>query len=136
MAPDPHSLRFFVDESLMGLGKALAYARTDVVYAGHALVPGAPTGALDTEWIPVIAARGLSVIGRDRHMRTRPAEVALWKRFGLRVFYIAGKKDLSTWDNLVRLVRRWQDIERTLEQRRQGPWLTKVFESRVKDVAI
>jgi len=44
-------------------------------------------------------------------MRTRPSEVALWKASGLRVFYIADKRDLSTWGNLERLVRRWEDIE-------------------------
>jgi hypothetical protein len=69
-------------------------------------------------------------------MSTRPAEVALWKLHGLRVFYVADKKDLSTWDNLVRLVRRWDDIERTLAQRGAGPWLTKVYESRVRDAVL
>jgi hypothetical protein len=79
MAPDATQLRFFVDESLLGLGKALAYARKDVVHAGHPLTPDAPTGATDEEWIPAVARRGLIAIGRDRHMRTRPGEVALWK---------------------------------------------------------
>lgn len=136
MAPDPISLRFFVDESLMGLGKSLSYARKDVVHAGHPLVPGAPTGALDTEWIPAVASRGLAAIGRDRHMRTRPGEVSLWKQHGLRVFYIAGKKDLSTWDTLIRVVRRWTDIEQTIGNRGPGPWLTYVFDRHVRDVAI
>lgn len=44
MAPDATQLRFFVDESLLGLGKALAYARKDLVHSGHPLIPGAPTG--------------------------------------------------------------------------------------------
>ena len=69
-------------------------------------------------------------------MRTRPPEVRLWKASGLRVLYIADKKDLTTWGNLGRLVRRWDDIERTLIRRGNGPWLTKIFESRLTDVAI
>jgi len=80
MAADPASLRFFVDESLMGIGKALAYAREDVVHAGHALVPDAAAGALDTEWMPAVAARGLAVIARDRRLRTRPGELAAPER--------------------------------------------------------
>ena len=136
MAPNPPALRFFVDESLLGLGKALAYARKDVIHAGHPLIPEAPTGSLDTEGIPAVAARGLAVIGRDRRMRTRPSEVALWKASGLRVFYIADKRDLSTWGNLERLVRRWEDIERTLDSRGPGPSLTKIFSSGLKDAPI
>lgn len=132
MAPDPGELRFFVDESLLGLGKALSYARKHVVHAGHPLVPDAPTGALDEEWIPAIAARELIVIGRDRHMRTRPGEVALWKAHGLRVFYIAGKRDLDNWQYMGRLVRRWQDIEHAIQTSRSGPWFFHILETKVK----
>jgi hypothetical protein len=65
MAPDPALLSWFVDESLMGVGKALSWARKDTIHAGHVLIPGAPTGALDVQWMPVVAAAGLVVIGRD-----------------------------------------------------------------------
>lgn len=136
MAPDASELRFFVDESLLGLGKALAYARKDVVHAGHPLVIDAPTGALDEEWIPAIGARDLIVIGRDRHMRTRPGEVALWKAHGLRVFYIAGRRDLSNWEYMGRLVRRWQDIENAIHDSGPGPWFFHVLETKVKPVPL
>ncbi len=136
MAPVASELRFFVDESLLGLGKALAYARKDVVHAGHQLVPDAPTGATDETWIPAVAARGLIVIGRDRHMRTRPGEAALWKTYGLRVFYIAGKHDLGNWDYMGRLVRRWEDIERVIRESGQGPWFFHVLDRTVKQVPL
>jgi hypothetical protein len=136
MAPDATQLRFFVDESLLGLGKALAYARKDVVHSGHSLIPDAPTGATDEEWIPAVAARGLIAIGRDRHMRTRPGEATLWKAHGLRVFYIAGKRDLSNWEYIGRLVRRWQDIEDTIRNGGPGPWFFHVLETKVKPVAL
>jgi len=136
MAPDANDLRFFVDESLLGLGKALAYARKDVVHSGHPLVPDAPTGALDEEWIPAVASRNLIVIGRDRHMRTRPGEVALWKANSLRVFYIAGKRDLSNWEYMGRLIRRWSDIERAIHDGGSGPWFFHILDTKVKAVAI
>ena len=47
VAANPERLRFYVDESTLGLGKALAAAREDVVHAGHPLVPECPVGALD-----------------------------------------------------------------------------------------
>jgi hypothetical protein len=45
MPPDPANLRFFVDESILGVGKALAIARTDVIHTGHPLIPEVPLGA-------------------------------------------------------------------------------------------
>jgi hypothetical protein len=136
MAADPAGLRFFVDESLMGIGKALSYARRDVIHAGHPLTPGAHAGALDPDWMPVVAAADLAVICRDRKLRTRPGEVELLRQHGLRVFYLSGKKDLSNWDYLVRIVRRWGDIERTLEERGPGPWFMAVSDLRVSEVKV
>jgi hypothetical protein len=133
---DLASLRLFVDESALGLGKTLAVARRDVIHAGHALIPEAPLGALDTEWIPEVAARGLAVISRDKRIRTKPAEAALLRQYGLRVFWIAGKKDLSTWDYLVRVVRRWDEIEEALATNGAGPWFVAVNESRLTDLAL
>jgi hypothetical protein len=136
LAPVASEIRFFVDESLLGLGKALACARRDVGHAGPPLVPDAPTGATDDLWIPAVAARELVVIGRDRHMRTRPGEVALWKAHGLRVFYIAGKRDLTSWEYMGRLVRRWEGIEQVLAGRGPGPWLFHVLDRTVKEVPL
>lgn len=69
----PAGARFYIDESLMGIGKAYAILRRDAVHPGHVGFPGVPLGAKDEEWIPVVAARGLIVILRDKHTRTRPA---------------------------------------------------------------
>lgn len=75
MAANPDRLRFYVDESALGLGKTLAAAREDMIHAGHPLIPECPLGTLDPEWIQAIAERGLIVIERDKRIRTRPAEV-------------------------------------------------------------
>lgn len=136
MTADAANLRFFVDESALGVGKALAIARKDVIHTGHPLIPEVPLGALDPIWIPAVAARGLAVLGRDRHIRTKPGEVELLREHSLRVFWIAGKRDLSTWDYLVRLVRRWDDIEDTLQTRGVGPWFMAVNETGLSEITI
>ncbi|MCB0926681.1 MAG: hypothetical protein U0R77_13325 [Mycolicibacterium insubricum] len=63
-------VRFYVDESAAGLGLALAAARKDTTHVGYPLIPECPRGALDTEWIPAVAARGLVVITRDSEEAT------------------------------------------------------------------
>lgn len=64
MAADPDNLRWYVDESALGIGKTLA--RTDTIHVGHPLIPECPMGVPDTVWIPVVASRDLVVIGRDK----------------------------------------------------------------------
>jgi PIN like domain len=137
MAANPASLRFFVDESLLGIGKALAYAREDVVHAGHPLVvPDASLGAKDTDWMPAVAGRGLAVFTRDRHLRTRPAEIEVLRTHGLRVFFLAGRRDLSNWGYLVRLVKRWDDVENVMRLHGPGPWFFAVHDARVAEVSL
>jgi hypothetical protein len=136
MTADASGLRFFVDESALGLGKALSVARKDVIHAGHALIPEVPVGTLDPDWIPAVAGRGLVVLGRDRRIRTRPGELALLREHALRVFWIAGKRDLSNWDYLVRLVRHWDRIEGIIADRDAGPWFMAVGEQSIAEIGL
>ncbi len=136
MTPDPARLRFFVDESSLGIGKTLAIARRDVIHCGHPLIPEVPLGASDEVWIPAVATRGLVVIARDKRIRTKPAELLAMRQHGLRVFWISGKRDMSTWDNLNLLVRRWPDIERLLDQNVPGPWFRAVTEKKLVEFAL
>jgi PIN like domain len=64
-----HLVRFYVDQSAMGLGLALTAARKDTIHCGHPLIPECPEGVLDPDWIPAVAARGLIVIARDKKLR-------------------------------------------------------------------
>ncbi|NPD03531.1 hypothetical protein HN031_02380 [Nocardioides sp. zg-1308] len=123
MTADKNQLRFFVDESSLGLGKALAAARKDTIHTGHPLIPECPLGTPDPEWIPIVAEKALVVIGRDKKIRTRPAELQAIKEAGLRVFLIGGKGDLPTWDWLTRIVRAWPTMEAIIEERPDGPWI-------------
>jgi len=136
MTPDPAQLRFFFDESVLGLGKAMAIARKDVVHTGHALVPEIPLGCEDVDWMPAVARRRLVVVARDKRIRTKPAELKALREHGLRVFWIAGKRDLSNWDALVRVVRRWQEIERLVSQRPDGPWFMAVMDGGLNELRV
>jgi hypothetical protein len=136
VATTAEALRFFVDESALGVGKALAIARRDVVHPGHRLLQEVPLGALDPDWMPIVASRGLAVISRDRRIRTKPAELEAFRNHSLRAFWIAGKRDLSTWDTLVRLVRRWDDIEEALRVRGPGPWFYALTDDRLNEIRI
>jgi hypothetical protein len=129
-------LRFFFDESVLGVGKALALARSDIVHAGHRLIPEVPLGTLDPVWMPLVAAKGLTVIGRDKKIRSKPGELALLHDHGLRVFWIAGKRDRSNWDNLCLLVRRWDDVERLVAERGPGPWFMAINEGNITEIRL
>ena len=125
-------VRFYVDESATGLGLAMA-APEVTPHVGHPLIPECPRGALDTEWIPAVAARGLIVITRDKKLRTKPVEIrALWEHW-LRVFCIGGKKDLTTWEWLARVVKHWARMEELIERRGPGPWIYMLNEGTVDE---
>lgn len=134
MVADPRKLRFYVDEQSLGLGIALARARTDVVHTAHPLVPDLPRGLLDPEWMPRVAARRLVVIGRDRHLRTRLGEREMFHQHGLQTLRLGGSRDLSAWDAIVRLVQRWSDIESLLRARADEPWVFEVLDTRLKEL--
>lgn len=55
---------------------------------------------------------------------------------GLRALRIGGKRDLSTWDWLTRLVRNWHRIEELLEQRSDGPWIYLVNDAGLVEVPL
>ncbi len=122
MTADPENLRFYFDESALGIGKTVCMARKDTVHVGHPLIPECPLGSLDPDWIPAVAARNLIVIGRDRHIRTRPEEYRQLRDAGLRVFRIGGKRDQPTWEWLKRLIRYWDSMEDIVANRGVGPW--------------
>lgn len=126
-------VRFFVDECAAGLGLALSAARRDVIHVGHRLIPQCPRGALDVEWIPEVAARGLIVITRDKKLRTKPVEIQTLWAAGLRVFNIGGKRDQSTWEWLGRVVKYWPRMEEVVVTRPEGPWIYMINETGLEE---
>jgi hypothetical protein len=115
-------IRWYADESVLGLGKLLTRERDDVTYPGHPSVPEIQPGALDTEWMPIVARRGWVVFHRDRRIRTRPAELEIFRSAGLRAVWLAGRKDLSPYQQLALLQQHWNRLELEVQRLGAGPW--------------
>lgn len=116
------SQRFFVDENVIGLGRALAEARSDVLHPGHPALPDVPLKTLDPDWIPIVANRGLIVLGRDKKIRRKQGERELWQEHGLRVIALTGTNDMSTWQMLELVVKQWTKMETFVKKAGPGPW--------------
>jgi hypothetical protein len=86
--------------------------------------------------MPKVAAMELVVIGRDKRIRTKPAELDAFRASGLRVFWIAGKRDLTNWENLVLVVRSWDRIEEIIQDRGAGPWFYAISDSVIRELAV
>lgn len=130
------AVRFYVDESALGIGKTLTAARKDVIHVGHPLIPECQLGARDEDWMPAVATRGLVAIGRDKRIRTRPRERAAIRDSGLRVFRIGGRQDQSTWEWLGRFVRYWGRMEQIMVDRPEGPWFYLVNQTGLSEVRL
>lgn len=133
---DRRGIRWFADESVLGLGKLLARERDDVAYPGHPACTGLEPGALDTEWMPLVAAWGWVVFHRDRRIRTRPAELEIFRAEGLRAVWFAGKKDLSPYGQLELLQRHWQRLEREVQRLGPGPWALNLLDGGLRQVPL
>jgi hypothetical protein len=125
--PRDADLRWFVDQTSLGLGSAMALLRGDVIYPGHRrALPDIPEGCKDPVWMPVVAGLGLVVVSRDRHIKSKQGELEAYLRHGIRAFWIAGDNDLGNWENLRRIAKHWDRMERIVEQRPAGPWFYAV----------
>jgi hypothetical protein len=133
---EPSGARFFADETDLALARALAAARRDVVHPGSPRLPDVPRGTKDADWLEQVGAAGLSVITRDKRIRYRPVERLRWIEHGVRGFCITAGGNLSTWDSLTILVRKWDAIERTIVDLGDGPWMAAVNNGGVRDLGI
>lgn len=126
--------RYFFDENLLPIGRALAAVRGDVVYPGHRALPEVEQGADDVEWVAVIGAQGLIAVTRDRHIRTRPAERRAVLESGARLVCITGKQNLTMWQRLDAVVRAWPAIERA--ELLPGPWVKGLSGGQLRDLKL
>jgi hypothetical protein len=86
-------VRFYVDESALGLGKTLTAARKDVIHVGHPLIPECPYGTVDDVWMPAIAARGLIAMAA---ISTFGPGLLSGTRFGTMAFVYSGSVENRT----------------------------------------
>lgn len=116
-------VRFVVDENTLAVGKVMQQLRDDVAYVGDSLISDLiPRGSLDQHWITVAAEHGWVAITNDHHMRTRHYEASLALEHGLMVVNIKGVGHRTAEDQLVRLTKHWQSVERFITKNPAGPW--------------
>ncbi|NOX29927.1 MAG: hypothetical protein GXP35_07765 [Actinobacteria bacterium] len=109
--PDP-TFRWFVDESMIAIDKALASVRNDLVYPGH---PDCPIrrGMDDEDWLPIVGDNGWIVLMRDKRIRYRKPERDRLMAHDAKAFCLTGSGNKTRWDMLQLLVRHWDRIEDT-----------------------
>ncbi len=115
---------YFVDETDVGLGRVLALAKVPVVHPGHPNLPEVPLETEDPDWMPIIAARGLVVITRDKFRRR--SEWEMYKAENLRVIRIEARVDLTPWDTVRLVAYAWERIEAQRRTGGPGPWLASI----------
>jgi hypothetical protein len=124
-------LRFYIDADLLGVAKVLATVRSDVTFPGDPGGLGAdglnrPACTVkpsdkDVDWLGVVTGQGLTVITRDRHIRSRPAEKQAIVEHSARVITLDGRRGLRKWDQLEIIVTQWRKFEELSEL--PGPWV-------------
>lgn len=117
-------MTFYIDADVpVAVRRAIAGCRTDVIHAGE---PGAPAAnTKDKDWLPRAGEERWVVLSRDKGIRRRPAELRAVMDNGVRLFVLTSAGNLSRWDTLELLVRRWADITQTATQN-QGPFICAV----------
>jgi hypothetical protein len=114
----------------------MAHQREDVAYPGHPAIPEIVPGALDTEWMPVVARRGWIEFHRDRRIRTRPAELETFRAEGLKAIWFGGSRDLAPRDQVALAIRHWARLEREAQRLGAGPWALNLISNGVHEIRL
>lgn len=106
------------------------------MHPGHAELPEVPLGANDPQWLPVVGSSGLDLVDitHDKGIHRKPAELSILRAHGIRLLVVTLKRDLTMWEKLAFLVRRWDRLEREISRRGSGPWVVSITEGRFTDV--
>jgi hypothetical protein len=110
---------FFVDRDLgPRVGRALRELKVDVTNHADRFAPR----EWDLTWIPRVTADGLVILTRDAHIRTRPAERAVFEGCGARSFFVTGTK-MTALTSVRALLIAWHDMAAIIETEGPGPWM-------------
>lgn len=145
-SPKPAQVRFYFDADVLGLAMLLGQVRADITYPGdpgarikRRVRPPCPVttpGALDEEWIPLVASQRWTIITRDRHIQEKRAELDAVRIHGAKMINLAGKEAGTTWAQLEIVMTRWREIERLSTE--PGPFIyiaTRTGELRPVDLS-
>lgn len=96
-----------------------------------------PAGIKDPQFLPLLKGSGWTFVTLDKHIRSRPVEVAALKESGVMSLFIAPFfAKMEIWAQATWLIKNWPTIERfvsaaapgtiTLFQQRGGSRLTRI----------
>lgn len=129
LLPEPRprlleEIRFYVDEDILGVGKAMMWLRHDVVTCGiEPVAEEFPRRIDDIDWIQRAAAHGWVSITKNRKIRTNPFEARIATEAKARIVNFAGGGgNKGSWHMMTVLTRRWQAIENQIAAHPDGPW--------------
>jgi hypothetical protein len=128
------AIRYYFDADILGVAKLIVQARNDATYPGD---PGdsirPPCGILpstkDYEWIPAVAGNGWITITRDRHIMSRPTELAAVTDNEARIVCLDARHELTKWLELEIIVMQWRRIEDLSSI--AGPWIYRASRSKL-----
>lgn len=122
----------------MGLAKLLIrdHARHDVVYPGHPLLPEVPRGSQDLDWMPFVGRMQWIALTRDRRIRSRPAELSIYREYGLRSVWIGGKQDHTPAELAAMFTRHETRLLRHATKLGAGPWALAMTPSGVRELRL
>ena len=89
-------------------------------------------GTEEVDWIPAVSAEGWIVVGRDKKIRSRPAEWAALAEHPLRMLVLTAAGNLNVWEQLRVLVARWDRIEELSVV--PAPWMYAVTRNGVHEI--
>lgn len=111
-------MTFFVDRDLgPGVGMALRSVGVDVVLHGDRF----DADTSDQHWIATMTAESRVILTRDRHLRTHPAERAVFEDAGARAIVVATGAS-TPLDDLRSLLIAWPSIQHHLVST-PSPWM-------------
>jgi hypothetical protein len=127
---------YFADENALGFAKLLLRQRNDIVHPGHELVPEIPLGSPDLDWLPIVGRMQWIVLSRDRRIRSRPAELKLYREHGVRSVWIGGKTDRSSRDLVEIFLANEDRLTRYAIKMGPGPWAAAMTTTGVRPINI
>lgn len=130
--------RFFADENVIGLGKALDQDPRygGVVYPGHPRLPEVSRGSIDTKWLEAVGERGLIVITRDLGIMLTAWERRAWKEHEVRGFVLTDPRSQPTHQSLQLLEDHHDEIMELVTGGRPGPWMFSIASLGLKEIAL
>lgn len=130
---------WYLDEDVLGLAEMLARAKLPVTWPDgmredvrrrQAPSPIAHRGVPDEEWIPLVAASGLAILTRDRHILDRTVRIDAIVASRARLFAITSASSLDLWAELRIVATQWDELVRRRSE--PGPYVDGVTISGVR----